>query len=157
MPSKRKRTPKDNNNNNNDGDEVSIKTEPFSDDAAAAPDGDSSNSSKRMKRNNVNKDDILKEFTIIPTIGKSLAEDMYNLDIKSFEDLKMQHPDEMYAKIRAQATSSMCRCVLYAFRCAVYYASVPSASHEEQLLKWWSWSDKNVKKFDLNKKFKHLF
>lgn len=153
MPSKRKRAQKDNG-------EISVKIEPLADDSDARPDPDSDSvdgNTKRMKCNSQNKDDILKEFTIIPTIGKSLAEDMYNLEIRSLEDLKMQHPDEMYTKIRAQAASPMCRCVLYAFRCAVYYASTPSQNHEEQLLKWWSWSDKNVQKFNLTKKYKHLF
>jgi hypothetical protein len=31
------------------------------------------------------------------------------------------------------------RCLLYVFRCAVYYAS--TAAPEPELLKWWSWKD----------------
>ena len=32
------------------------------------------------------------------------------------------------------------RCVLYVFRCAVYFAS--HSTHEAKLLKWWNWKDK---------------
>ena len=31
------------------------------------------------------------------------------------------------------------RCVLYVFRCAVYYAS--HEAHEPDKLKWWTWKD----------------
>jgi hypothetical protein len=31
-------------------------------------------------------------------------------------------------------------CVLYAFRCAVYYARTPRPRTE--LLKWWNWKDR---------------
>jgi hypothetical protein len=31
------------------------------------------------------------------------------------------------------------RCVLYVFRCAVYFAS--EAEHDPELLKWWNWKD----------------
>ncbi|MGA3073400.1 MAG: helix-hairpin-helix domain-containing protein, partial [Bryobacteraceae bacterium] len=30
-------------------------------------------------------------------------------------------------------------CVLYVFRCAVYFAS--EAEHDPELLKWWNWKD----------------
>lgn len=33
----------------------------------------------------------------------------------------------------------MDRCMLYVFRCAVYYAS--SEQHDPELLKWWNWKD----------------
>lgn len=29
------------------------------------------------------------------------------------------------------------RCLLYVFRCAVYYAS--RAKHDPEVLKWWNW------------------
>jgi hypothetical protein len=32
------------------------------------------------------------------------------------------------------------RCVLYVFRCAVYFAT--EKVHDEELLKWWNWQDK---------------
>jgi hypothetical protein len=31
------------------------------------------------------------------------------------------------------------RCVLYAFRCAVYYAD--HDTHDPHLLNWWNWKD----------------
>jgi hypothetical protein len=32
------------------------------------------------------------------------------------------------------------RCVLYVFRCAVYYAN--NKTHDPELLKWWNWKDR---------------
>ena len=34
----------------------------------------------------------------------------------------------------------MDRCVLYVFRCAVYFAS--ESEHDPELLKWWNWKDR---------------
>jgi hypothetical protein len=36
----------------------------------------------------------------------------------------------------------MDRCVLYAFRCAVYYAS--HDVRDPKLLKWWNWKDREL-------------
>lgn len=36
------------------------------------------------------------------------------------------------------------RCMLYVFRCAVYY------EHDPELLKWWNWKDNKWRKNDEN-------
>ncbi|WP_177734368.1 MULTISPECIES: helix-hairpin-helix domain-containing protein [Flavobacterium] len=34
------------------------------------------------------------------------------------------------------------RCLLYVFRCAVYFAETPMNRQDSEKLKWWNWKDK---------------
>jgi predicted RecB family nuclease len=80
------------------------------------------------------------ELKTIPGIGKKLAIVLQNLGIRSVEDLKNKDPEKLYEKMQRQLKKPVDRCVLYAFRCAVYYAS--HKKHETEKLKWWNWKDK---------------
>ena len=86
-----------------------------------------------------NKDDALKILQVIPGIGKSLARDLVDLGFKQVDDLKDENPEKMYQNLMVLRGKHIDRCVLYAFRCSVYYAS--NLIHEPHLLKWWNWKD----------------
>jgi hypothetical protein len=81
----------------------------------------------------------LKEFRQIPGVGKSIANDLWNLGFRSVQDLKNQDPEELYVRQCAQQGTQVDRCMLYVFRCAIYYAS--NENHDPELLKWWNWKD----------------
>ncbi len=81
----------------------------------------------------------LKEFQTIPGVGKSIAEDLWNLGFRSLSDIKGQDPLQMYEKACLAAGVSIDRCLLYVFRCAVYFVS--NKSHDPRLLQWWNWKD----------------
>lgn len=83
---------------------------------------------------------VLKELRVIPGVGKAMAEDLYNLGYRSVRDLQDQAPEDMYLRHCAQKGVPVDRCVLYVFRCAVYYAS--SEPCDPELLKWWNWKDR---------------
>jgi hypothetical protein len=87
----------------------------------------------------IRKQDILKEFQQIPGVGKSIAKDIYDLGIRSLQELKDHDPEEMYLQHCKQKGKTVDRCLLYVFRCAVYYAS--NQIHDPELLKWWNWKD----------------
>jgi len=87
----------------------------------------------------VEKNVILKEFQKIPGVGKSIAQDLYDLGIRSLHQLKDLIPEEMYQEHCIQKGTVVDRCILYVFRCAVYYAS--NDKHDPELLKWWNWKD----------------
>jgi len=87
------------------------------------------------------KQQTIKELTIIPGIGKSLATDLWNIGITSIADLKGKDPDMLYDLSNAFAETVQDRCVLYAFKCAVYYANTPADEYESEKLKWWNWKD----------------
>ncbi len=91
---------------------------------------------------------VLKELQQIPGIGKKMAEDLWNLGIHSVHDLKGRDPEELYLRLCDQVGMRVDRCVLYTFRCAVYYASSPQ--HDPDLLKWWHWKDGTEQKASLS-------
>ena len=88
--------------------------------------------------------DSLKELQTIPGIGGNLSQDLLDLSYQRISDLKGESPENMYQNLMALRGQHVDRCVLYVFRCAVYYAS--NSVHEPELLKWWNWkgSKQNV-------------
>jgi len=81
------------------------------------------------------------EFEKIPGVGKKLSKTFVDLGYKKVNDLKGADPEVMYQNLIKLRGHSIDRCVLYVFRCAVYYAN--NTIHEPELLKWWSWKDKD--------------
>ena len=88
------------------------------------------------------KQQSIKELTIIPGVGESLATDLWNIGITTIADLKEKNPNELYDLSNRFAGTVQDRCVLYVFKCAVYYASTPGDEQETDKLKWWNWKDK---------------
>ena len=76
----------------------------------------------------------------IPGIGDSIAQDMRSIGIHCVDDLKGQQAEELYDKLCEFKASPVDRCMLYVFRCAIYYAS--NTEHDPELLKWQNWKDK---------------
>ena len=75
----------------------------------------------------------------IPGVGPSLAQDLRDLGIQHVAELRGQDPERLYGRLIAQRGVHQDRCVLYVFRCAVYFAE--TAQPDPERLKWWSWKD----------------
>ncbi|MBC8047879.1 MAG: pathogenicity locus [Fimbriimonadaceae bacterium] len=103
--------------------------------------------------NQQTKNEIISELIQIPGVGKSIATDLFNIGIKKIEDLKNHNPQELYQASNQFAGIIQDRCLLYVFRCAVYFAS--HKKHDPEKLKWWNWVDKDAKlktgKFEIEK------
>lgn len=82
---------------------------------------------------------MLRDLKRIPGVGKKIGQVLWDLGFRSVADLKDQDPEELYAKLCAQKGGRVDRCVLYVFRCAVYFAS--NEKHDPARLKWWAWKD----------------
>ena len=82
---------------------------------------------------------VLRELQTIPGIGPSLAQDLYALGIRRVADLKRRSPEKLYRRLEQLTRSRQDRCVLYTFRCAVYYAQTPRP--DPRRLLWWNWKD----------------
>ncbi len=80
-----------------------------------------------------------KELQQIPGVGKSLSKDLVALGYRQVSELKDANPETMYTRLMALRGAHIDRCVLYVFRCAVYFAS--NDDHDPALLKWWNWKD----------------
>jgi nucleotidyltransferase/DNA polymerase involved in DNA repair len=73
----------------------------------------------------------------IPGIGPSMAQDLRDLGIYRVGDLVGKNPELMYKRLCQLHRMDLDRCVLYVFRCAVYFAN--NEVHDPELLKWWNW------------------
>jgi hypothetical protein len=100
---------------------------------------------KENSKSVINKEKIKKELTQIPGVGKSISEDLWNIGVRSISDLKGQDPEELYKRSNAHAGIQQDRCLLYVFRCAVYYAETEAPWRAPELLKWWNWKDEKLK------------
>jgi len=79
----------------------------------------------------------LKELKTLPGVGKKLARELYDLGYRHVSDLENEDPEKMYQQLCYLRGKHIDRCVLYVFRCAVYYAS--NGEYTPELLKWWNW------------------
>lgn len=88
---------------------------------------------------------IITELMTMPGVGKSIANDLWNIGIRSVNDLKLRDPEELYDLSNRFAGVVQDRCLLYTFRCAVYYAKTPKSRQKPEMLKWWNWKDDKIK------------
>ncbi|HTT68623.1 MAG TPA: helix-hairpin-helix domain-containing protein [Gemmatimonadales bacterium] len=76
----------------------------------------------------------------IPGVGPSIARDLRGLGIRRVADLRGRDPERLYRRLNEQRGERQDPCVLYVFRCAVYFAS--TARPDPERLKWWWWKDR---------------
>lgn len=87
------------------------------------------------------KEQSIKELITIPGVGKSIANDLYNIGIRNVNELKGKNPEELYRLSNEFAGCVQDRCLLYVFRCAVYFAETTVERTDKEKLKWWNWKD----------------
>jgi hypothetical protein len=66
------------------------------------------------------------------------------MGLRSVEELKDKDPEKLYRELCEKQGVQVDRCMLYVFRCAVYYAS--NKRHDPEMLKWWNWKDDKLEK-----------
>jgi len=76
----------------------------------------------------------------IPGVGPKIEADLMDIGITITSDLEGRNPEDLYERLSAVKGQPIDQCVLYMFRCAVYYAE--NEKHDPELLKWWNWKDK---------------
>lgn len=81
------------------------------------------------------------ELQRIPGVGPSIAKDLEDLGVHHVLDLREANPEKLYEDLCALRGAHIDRCVLYVFRCAVYFAS--NDEYDAALLKWWNWKDRS--------------
>ena len=68
------------------------------------------------------------ELQSLPGVGPSIAQDLRDLGITSVAALARRNPERMYQALNRLTGVRQDPCVLYVFRCAVYYASTARPS-----------------------------
>lgn len=86
------------------------------------------------------KADSLKDLKRIPGVGKNIAEYIYSIGYKSTDELAGESPEKLYESFNNFSGKIQDRCLLYVFRCAIYFAT--EKVHQPELLKWWNWKDR---------------
>jgi hypothetical protein len=87
----------------------------------------------------INRKTALKGLREIPGVGTRIAENLLKMGIRRPADLKGKDPQKLYDRLGRLEGVRQDPCVLYVFRCAVYYAS--RKRHDPEKLKWWNWKD----------------
>ena len=83
---------------------------------------------------------ILKNLQTIPGVGKACSLDLWNIGIRKVSDLAGANPVSLYKRLNEFSGVTHDICMLYTFRCAVYFAT--EQDHEPEKLQWWYWKDK---------------
>ncbi len=81
------------------------------------------------------------ELQMIPGVGPRISAVLRDIGIGEVADLRGCDPMELYDRLCALRGGHVDRCVLYVFRCAVYFAG--RKTHDAELLKWWNWKDRD--------------
>ncbi len=88
----------------------------------------------------------IKQLTVIPGVGKSIALDLWNIGIQKVDDLVGKDPEQLFMLSNQQAGCIQDRCLLYVFRCAVYFAETKEDERDTERLKWWNWKDTKLQR-----------
>lgn len=81
----------------------------------------------------------LKQFQQIPGVGPRIAQDFWDLGYRSASDLRGKDADALYLDLCRKRGMRVDKSVLYALRCAVYFASHDRP--DPRRLKWTYWRD----------------
>ena len=76
---------------------------------------------------------------VIPGVGPKIAQELEYIGVHKVSDLKGADPEKLYRDLCKLRGTHIDRCVLYVFRCAVYFSN--NKVHAPELLKWWNWTD----------------
>lgn len=80
------------------------------------------------------------DLRTIPGVGTQIERDLIALGYDSVASLAGEDPEQIYERDCIRRGCRVDRCMLYVYRCAVYYAD--HAEHEPEKLRWWYWKDK---------------
>jgi hypothetical protein len=87
-----------------------------------------------MTINSSDKIKSLKELQTIAGIGKACSLDLWDIGIQQVVDLKNKNPLQLYNQLNKTTGKVHDICMLYVFRCAVYFAT--EQHHEKEKLNW---------------------
>lgn len=82
---------------------------------------------------------VLREFRRLPNVGPATAGDLYDLGLRSIQDIARSDPDDLYERLCAHQGTQVDRCALYVFRALVYLSKTKTPDPEKVV--WWAWKD----------------
>ena len=82
-----------------------------------------------------------KGLKAIPGVGQAVESDLQHLGIYKVDELCGQDAEDLYRRLQELQGPGVDRCMLYVFRCAVYYAE---GGRDPELPKWWNWKEQTT-------------
>lgn len=82
------------------------------------------------------------DLQTVPGVGPSIARDLRDLGVTSVSALARRDPERLYRALNRRTGVTQDPCVLYTFRCAVYFAR--TARPKPELLQWWRWKGRRL-------------
>ena len=79
------------------------------------------------------------ELQKIPGVGKTIEQDLLRLGYDTIASLRGADPEEIYQRDCLERGMQIDRCMLYVYRCAVYFAETEHPEPEK--CKWWNWKE----------------
>jgi len=67
----------------------------------------------------IEKQKSIKDLQSLKNIGKTTAERLYSLGIRSSEEMKRSDPKKLYEKLKKKSGNKLDKCVLYQFQGAI--------------------------------------
>jgi hypothetical protein len=92
-----------------------------------------------MKLQISEQESILRQFRTLPSVGKAVSLDLWNMGFRNVNELKGQNPMKLYEKLNHITGMKHDICMLYTFRCIVHF--VTEKQHDKEKLNWWYWKD----------------
>ena len=75
----------------------------------------------------------------IPGVGRNMVGHLLALGYQQVQDLVGENPREMYERDCLRCGQRLDQCVLYVYRCAVWFAETGGPQPEK--CNWWYWKD----------------
>ena len=87
-----------------------------------------------------------RRFGELSGVGPNMATHLWDIGMRSKEDIAAGDPEEMYKKDCSLKGGYLDRCVLYVYRCvhAVCSSELKNQTLSPELHLWWNWSDKRL-------------
>lgn len=80
------------------------------------------------------------ELQRIPGVGKQIEQDLIALGYQTVDSLRGVDPEALYTRDCLRRGCTLDRCMLYVYRCAVYFAE--HENPEPEKCRWWYWKDR---------------
>ncbi len=87
------------------------------------------------------KKQAIQDLKQIPGVGMAVANYLWDIGITSVKQLRGKKPETLYRLSNEHTGAVPDPCLLYTFRCAVYYAETENELRDPVKLKWWYWKN----------------
>jgi len=94
----------------------------------------------KTKSKSSKKQQSLNQFKKLHGCSTKCADDLYQIGMRNYSDIKRSDPDTMFNKL-TKLKGKQDKCVLYVLRCIHYQVTCSKSKCDKKLMLWWNWKD----------------